>query len=63
VASPGLQSLDPRTTPIGVDFEARDERLVVKIRVPPTQVPGLYNGVLLAAESGRIVGNMSLELR
>jgi hypothetical protein len=64
VTSHGLQCLDPATSPIPVDFEARDDVcLIVKIRVPEAQPPGLYAGVLLAADSGQIVGTLSLELR
>ena len=64
IRSHGLQSLDASIRPIPACFDARDDRrVVVQIRVPGDQAPGLYTGVVLAAESGQIVGALSLELR
>jgi len=65
LASHGLFSLEPGRPPIGVAFGARggDAGVVVSIRVPDTQEPGLYTGALLDARDGTPVGNLSLRLR
>ena len=64
ITAHGLRSLKPDCTPIPVTFETLGENnLVVRIRVPDDQAPGLYTDVLLDSETGKIVGNMSLELR
>jgi hypothetical protein len=64
ITAHGLRSLDPACTPIKVTFEMPGERdLVVQIRVPDDQPPGLYTDVLLDSATGKIIGNISLELR
>jgi hypothetical protein len=60
----GLRSLDVGHPPIAATFVARDERdVVVSIRVPEHQPPGLYTDVVLDSRTGRIVGSICLELR
>ena len=60
----GLRSLEQGRTPIPATFEARDEHeVLVTIRVPEHQPPGLYTDVVLDSRTGRIVGSICLELR
>jgi len=64
ITSHGLRSLDQGCPPIHAAFEARGQHgVVVKVRVPTDQPPGLYNAILLDSDTGRIVGSMSLELK
>lgn len=65
LASHGLRSLVPGCAPIPVEFdpEEQENRVLVRIRVPEGQPPGLYTGSLLHADSGESVGNLSLRLR
>jgi hypothetical protein len=60
----GLRSPGAGHPPIAATFAARHEHeVVVTIRVPEHQPPGLYTDVVLDARTGGIVGHISLELR
>jgi hypothetical protein len=63
LACHGLRSLEQGRAPIAASFEARDDDVLVTIRVPEQQPPGLYTDVVLDARTGRIVGSLCLELR
>jgi hypothetical protein len=63
LATHGLRSLTSSGC-INVAFETPqgDGPVVIKIRVPGGQEPGLYTGALLHAHSGTAVGNLTLQL-
>ena len=63
LATHGLRSLTSDGS-IDVAFEVPHDHgpVVVKIRVPDGQEPGLYTGPLLHARDGTAVGNLSLQL-
>jgi len=65
LASHGLRCLDPGCPQIDVSFSTGpgDACVVVSIRVPDDQTPGLYTGTLLDARDGSPVGTLSLGLR
>lgn len=65
LASHGLRSLEVggATIPVAFEPEEHECRVLVRIRVPDDQPPGLYTGTLLHAASGESVGILSLKLR
>jgi hypothetical protein len=65
LASHGLRCLEVGHATIPVEFEpdAHESRVLVRIRVPDGQPPGLYSDTLLDAATGESVGTLSLKLR
>ena len=65
LASHGLRCLEVGHATIPVEFEpdAHESRVLVRIRVPDGQPPGLYSDTLLHAATGESVGTLSLKLR
>jgi hypothetical protein len=63
LVSHGLRSLTSDSCiDVTFDLPQDDGPVVVKIRVPDQQAPGVYTGPLLHARDGSIVGSMTLQL-
>lgn len=63
LASHGLRNMAGGCIDVAFDRPSDDGPVVVKIRVPDEQEPGLYTGVLLDARNESVVGSVTLQLR
>jgi hypothetical protein len=65
LATHGLRAADidkPPLTEVGFERAADAAPLVLRLRVPETQPPGLYTGVVIDKQSGELLGTLTAQV-